>query len=56
MKVSVVIPVYNVEKYVEESLRSVMCQTLTDIQIICNLCFIAHRSFPEAFFFLPPIW
>ncbi|MCR5542549.1 MAG: glycosyltransferase [Eubacterium sp.] len=35
MKVSVVIPVYNVEKYVEESLRSVMCQTLTDIQIIC---------------------
>ena len=35
MKVSVVIPVYNVEKYVEECLRSVMNQTLKDIEIIC---------------------
>ena len=35
MKVSVIIPVYNVEPYVEECLRSVMCQTLSDIEIIC---------------------
>ena len=35
MKVSVIIPVYNVEKYVEECLRSVMNQTLKDIEIIC---------------------
>lgn len=35
MKVSVVIPVFNVEPYVEECLRSVMNQTLSDIEIIC---------------------
>lgn len=35
MKVSVVIPVYNVELYVEDCLRSVMDQTLQDIEIIC---------------------
>ncbi|MBR6403096.1 MAG: glycosyltransferase [Eubacterium sp.] len=34
-KVSVVIPVYNVELYVEQCLRSVMNQTLADIEIIC---------------------
>ena len=35
MKVSVVIPVYNVEPYLEDCLRSVMGQTLRDIEIIC---------------------
>lgn len=35
LKVSVVIPVYNVEDYVEECLRSVMGQSLEDIEIIC---------------------
>ena len=35
MKVSVIIPVYNVEPYVEDCLRSVMNQTLTDIEMIC---------------------
>lgn len=35
MKVSVIIPVYNVELYVEQCLRSVMEQTLDDIEIIC---------------------
>ena len=34
-KVSVIIPVYNVELYVEQCLRSVMNQTLKDIEIIC---------------------
>lgn len=34
-KVSVVIPVYNSERYVSECLESVMSQTLEDIEIIC---------------------
>jgi len=34
-KVSVIIPVYNVEKYVKQSLDSVVNQTLKDIEIIC---------------------
>lgn len=33
-KVSVIIPVYNTEKYVEEAVRSIMNQTLFDIEII----------------------
>ena len=33
-KVSVIIPVYNVEKYIRECLDSVVNQTLTDIEII----------------------
>lgn len=34
-KVSVVIPVYNVESYIRECLDSIVHQTLTDIEIIC---------------------
>ena len=34
-KVSVVIPVYNVEDYLEECLESIINQTLKDIEIIC---------------------
>ena len=34
-KVSVVIPAYNMEKYIVESLKSITTQTLSDIQIIC---------------------
>lgn len=34
-KVSVIIPVYNVEKYLKQCMESVMQQTLTDLQIIC---------------------
>ena len=33
-KVSIVVPIYNVEKYVEQCVRSLMAQTLEDIEII----------------------
>ncbi len=33
-KVSVVVPVYNVEKYVAECLESILAQTLSDIEVI----------------------
>lgn len=35
IKVSVIIPVYNVENYLEKCLNSVINQTLRDIEIIC---------------------
>lgn len=35
IKVSVIIPVYNVEKYLEQCLNSVVNQTLKEIEIIC---------------------
>lgn len=34
-KVSVIIPVYNVEKYIKECLNSIVNQTFKDIEIIC---------------------
>ena len=34
-KISVIIPIYNMEKYLNESLDSVITQTLKDIEIIC---------------------
>lgn len=34
-KVSVIIPIYNVEKYIDECLNSVRNQTLSEIEIIC---------------------
>lgn len=34
-KISVIIPVYNVEKYLERCLQSVLNQTLQEIEIIC---------------------
>lgn len=34
-KISVIIPVYNVEKYLEECLQSVVMQTMRDIEILC---------------------
>lgn len=35
VKVSVIIPVYNVERYLEECLESIINQSLRDIEIIC---------------------
>ena len=34
-KVSVIVPVYNVEKYLRQCLDSIVCQTLENIEIIC---------------------
>lgn len=33
--VSVIVPVYNVERYLEECLDSIINQTLKDIEVIC---------------------
>jgi glycosyltransferase involved in cell wall biosynthesis len=35
IKVSIIIPVYNTEKYIRKCLESAINQTLTDIEIIC---------------------
>lgn len=35
VKVSVIMPVYNVEKYLVETLECLICQSLTEIEIIC---------------------
>jgi glycosyltransferase involved in cell wall biosynthesis len=34
-KISVILPVYNVEKYLEESVDSILAQTFTDFELIC---------------------
>jgi len=34
-KVSIIVPIYNVEKYLQECLESLVTQTLRDIEIIC---------------------
>ena len=34
-KISVIVPVYNVEKYLSECLDSIINQTLKDIEVIC---------------------
>ena len=35
VKVSVIIPVYNVEKYLRECIDSILNQTLRDLELIC---------------------
>ena len=34
-KISVIVPVYNVEKYLPQCLESIIGQTFDDIEIIC---------------------
>ena len=33
--ISVIVPVYNTEKYLRRCLDSILCQTLQDMEIIC---------------------
>ena len=35
MKISVVIPIYNKAEHLQECLKSVLCQTLNDVEILC---------------------
>lgn len=35
IKISVIVPVYNTEKFLEKCIRSIMNQTLKEIEIIC---------------------
>lgn len=35
MKVSIIIPTFNVEKYISDALKSCLNQTYQDIEIIC---------------------
>ena len=35
IKVSIVVPIYNVEKYLNQCLKSIKKQTLKEIEIIC---------------------
>ena len=35
VKISVIIPVYNCEDYIEESVNSILNQTFKDIEVIC---------------------
>lgn len=35
MKISIIVPIYNVEKYLSQCLNSIINQTLKDIEIIC---------------------
>lgn len=33
-KVSIIMPIYNGEKYIEESIQSILCQTFSDFELI----------------------
>lgn len=35
VKISIIIPIYNCEEYLEECIKSVFCQTLKELEIIC---------------------
>lgn len=35
VKVSIIVPIYNVEKYLDQCLSSIVNQTLKEIEIIC---------------------
>ena len=41
-KVSIVVPIYNVEKYLDRCIQSLLAQTLKEIEIM-NHRIIAHR-------------
>ena len=35
ISISIIVPIYNVEKYLRQCLDSILAQTKTDIEIIC---------------------
>ena len=35
MKVSIIVPIYNVEQYIEECLNSIYNQELADFEVLC---------------------
>ena len=35
VKISVIIPVYNAEEFLDEAINSVLNQTLSDIELVC---------------------
>ena len=35
VKISIIVPIYNAEKYLEQCLQSIKNQTLKDIEVIC---------------------
>ncbi len=47
-KISIIIPIYNVESYLHECLLSVAKQTLTDIEVICIDDFSTDNSYETA--------
>ncbi len=44
-KISIIIPVYNVEKYIKKALDSIINQTLPDLEIICINDYTPDNSF-----------
>ncbi len=47
-KVSVIVPVYRVEKYVDRCMKSLLRQTLTDIEVVC-ICEKEDSSYQKLF-------
>ena len=37
--ISVVVPIYNVEKYLRRCVESIRCQTYSNLEIMCGLYF-----------------
>lgn len=35
VKISIIIPIYNGEKYLEQCIKSILCQTLKELEILC---------------------
>ena len=46
IKVSVIIPIYNIEKYLEECLHSVLRQTLDNVEIAKIIKWVLDFSYP----------
>ena len=47
IKVSIILPIYNVEKYLDKCLESVSSQTLKEIKILCRIDNSPDKSIEE---------